>query len=264
MTRMKHILTYLQQLNFSKTESLLYVLLLQNGPLTVKSLAEKAKRNRTAVYPHINSLIDKSIFIEIIHDSRKKLVACEPERLGSFINNQLNTIQTLKTQFPDMLASLNSLFPEEIKDNKSIIKSYKGIVNARKIYEDSFNANEIRAYAKINQTETLWPDNTKVFNDAFKKNKQLKMWEIIYGESAIEISEDIFSNTDRYFYKFMPNLKLSSEDILMYDGKVAIINFRGGGASIVLQSADFYNNLKELFDFMWDLLSEPKEAAGKK
>ena len=64
-------------------------------------------------------------------------------------------------------------------------------------------------------------------------------------------------NNKRYSYKFIPeDLKLSSEDILMYDGKVAIVNYRGKVSSIVLQSADFYNNLKELFDFIWKMIPE--------
>ena len=50
------------------------------------------------------------------------------------------------------------------------------------------------------------------------------------------------------------NLKLSSEDILIYDGKVAIINYTGKITSMVLHSRDYYSNSAELFDFIWEIL----------
>ena len=86
------------------------------------------------------------------------------------------------------------------------------------------------------------------------------MWEIIYdSDSTLEPAEEITASTDRYLYMYMPkHLKLSSEDILIYDDRVAIINYRGNNTSIVLHSKDFYNNLKELFDFVWEVLSERK------
>lgn len=50
------------------------------------------------------------------------------------------------------------------------------------------------------------------------------------------------------------DLELSSEDILMYDGKVAIINYTGKITSMVLHSRDYYNNSTELFDYLWKIL----------
>jgi len=88
------------------------------------------------------------------------------------------------------------------------------------------------------------------------------MWEIVY-ESPYSRRQalKIFSqgNMNRYFYKFMPpDLKwgLTSEDIVIYDGKVAIINYSDKASCIVLQSKEFYNNFKELFDFVWRVIPD--------
>ena len=112
--------------------------------------------------------------------------------------------------------------------------------------------------ASTKALKRLWSDNAGVFENAFKTNKKLTWWEFIYGsDSAIEISDQIISGTDRYLYRYMPKyLKLSSEDILIYDGKVAIINVEDKISGVVLSNSAYYYNSKELFDFNWRTLPE--------
>lgn len=87
----------------------------------------------------------------------------------------------------------------------------------------------------------------------------MRMFEICEDSPNARIR--ISTSNTKHIYKLLPkNTKIKSSDILIYDGKVAIINYRGGKTNVVLQSPDFYNNLKELFDFMWDLLSELEET----
>ena len=260
----KQIIDYFKNINISQSEAELYFTLLESGPLNARSLAQKLGFKRTTAYNYIDHLLDRGLILKLVRGTRTLLAANEPDKiLPKLIDQKVQTDKQMQESLPQILESIQGIFPIKNTDSSPVeIKYYKGIVNARKIYEECFTASEVRAYAKIDKTETLWSDNTKIFNEAFEKNKKLKFWEIIYGESAIDVSENIALNTDRYFFKFMPKeLKLSSEDILLYDGKVAIINFRGGGTSIVLQSADFYNNLKELFDFMWNMLSETKKSS---
>lgn len=262
----KQLADYLKKLNVAENEANIYFTLLKTGPLNASNLAHTIGIKRTTVYNYIRYLMDKGLVIKSVSSAETIFEATPPDQiLPDLITQKIQEGQDMQIDLPQLLNLLqDNLFSDKPDTPNNVsIKFYKGFTSARKIYEESFKAKEVRAFAKIDKELTLWKDNTKVFNEAFENNKQLTWWEIIYGEAAIEVSENIYDHTNRYFFKFLPKrLKLSSEDILIYDEKVAILNFRGGGTSIVLQNADFYNNLKELFDFIWILLSDP-EAVRK-
>lgn len=74
---MSNVLAYLNNIGFSKIEAKLYIELLKTGPLTVSTLAEKTKINRTATYSHINSLLEKGIIAKV-KGSANKIAANPP------------------------------------------------------------------------------------------------------------------------------------------------------------------------------------------
>lgn len=255
---MKKILDYLQQLGFSEIEAKLYLTLLESGQMSVAELAEEVKINRTAAYTHIYSLLEKGVIAEVMIGSRKQLAATDPERLGYLIEKKQDSLRAMQNKFPDILTTINSSFTKNKSEEKADVRSYKGINSVKAIYNEALMSNEFRSYVEVGEPPVLSPDNITFFNNAFKRNKQIKMWEIVYDSpfSRRQAMKVLAQNNRRYFYKFMPsNLKwTTSEDILIYDGKVAIVNYTGNVSSIVLQSTDFYNNLKALFDFMWKML----------
>ncbi|MBU4016157.1 hypothetical protein KKF69_01620, partial [Patescibacteria group bacterium] len=236
----------------------------ESGQMSVAELAQVININRTAAYTHIYSLLDKGVIVEAMIGSRKKFIAIEPERLGYLIEKKQESLKAMQNRLPDILTTINSSFTKSKSEEKADVKSYKGINSVRAIYNEALRSNEFRSYVEVGEPPILSPDNISFFNNAFKKNKQIKMWEIVYDSpfSRRQAMKVLAQNNDRYFYKFMPsNLKwTTSEDILIYDGKVVIVNYTGKVSSIVLQSIDFYNNFKELFDFMWKMLPEPESA----
>ena len=257
---MKKIVDYLIQLGFSETEAKIYWYLLETGPMTVAELAQVIKINRTAAYPYINSLLAQGIIAEIIQHSRKQLVAIDPEQLHYILERKLNTIKTLQAKFPNIIETINIVLPQRKKTNESEVMYYKGLHNVKKIYQEALCATELRTYAKVEEkpVEKLFPDNVKLFNDAFKKNKKIKVWEIIYNSTFGEKNaQDIFIKNNRYAYKIMSsNMNLKSEDILIYDGKVAILNYKEKKTGIILTNNDYYDDSKELFDYIWNTLPE--------
>lgn len=86
------------------------------------------------------------------------------------------------------------------------------------------------------------------------------MKEIFYETPITYISAKILAKNKRFFYKHMPrDIHLTTQDILIYDGTVAIINYEDDIDAIVLHNEYFYNNSKELFDFIWQMLPEPQD-----
>ena len=256
---MHNYIDYLEQLELSDVEAKLYLKLLETGPINMNDLAKAVGINRSTAYIYLEPLFAKGLVAKIVNKSKKQVAPTDPEHLETLIDQRLAQTKALKEQFPTMLQEIKRSFPGVKETTNVEITSYKGIHQARRIYVEALQADELRSYIRIDKTETLFPSNAAVFSKAFAENKNLKIWEIIYDpESSASPSKESRAQKSRYFYKYMPKgKKLSSEDILLYDGKVAIINFRGGKTSIVLQSHDLYNNLKEIFEILWSTLPEP-------
>lgn len=257
---MNTILEYLQQLNFSKIEAKLYVLLLNYGPLTVAELAKKATINRTAAYPHITSLINKGFFLEIIRNGNKQLVASEPEKLRSILSEQQAEVQARQAKLNYVLTSLNSLIPKQQTKDTSEIKYYKGKNAVKSVYLDCLKAKKIRAYYDPENLEEIFPENYGLFDTTIKQTPDMLVHELVqYTPQSMKDIERSHGTGGRHIYKFLPHdIKLTANDILIYDGKVAIVNIgdKDNVTAVVLKNKEYFNNSVQLFDLLWRLLPE--------
>ncbi len=258
---MSKVSDYLEKLALSEIEIKLYLSLLESPPITVRELARKTSMGRTTSYPYIDLLLEKGLIKKIVRGSHTFVGVNPPEEsLRQIIEQKAQTVKSIKDEFPEIIKTLQTSLPQVREVEEDTIKYFKGIQNARNIYLEALRADELCSYIWIDKTEPLFPSNAHVFSEAFQKNRKLNIREIIYDpESSAAPSKESRSQTGRYFYKYMPkSKKLSSEDILIYNGKVAVINFRGGKTSVVLQNYDLYNNFKEIFELLWSMLPEPQ------
>lgn len=259
---MTNLQDYLEQLELSETEAKLYLKLLKTGPIKVRDLATAIGIKRTTVYIYIDQLVERGLIVKLVKGAQKLIAASDPEStLKSLVEQKMQKAKTLQEDFPKMLETINTSMPVFKDVDDAQIKYFKGINAIKKVYEEAFSGNEFRSYVKVEETSKLSSDNPNLFSNAFKNNKKLKVWEIMYDSpTSRRQAFRLLSETNNYFYKFMPSeLKwsLTSEDILMYDGKVALINYKEKISCVVLQSADYYNNSKEIFDFIWKIIPEP-------
>lgn len=132
---------------------------------------------------------------------------------------------------------------------------YKGVGGVKKIYEEALQSKELRSYANLAIMEGVFPENLHLFANAFKYNKELKMYEIVEDSEQARKQTSYSSKNERYFYKFLPpEVKLSAADILIYEGKVSIINIGSQITGVIFRNQEYYNNTMELFDFNWRVL----------
>lgn len=253
---MDKLINYLKQLDLSDIEAKLYLTLLKTGPTNVRDLAQKIEIKRTTAYFYIDQLIEKGLIMKLVKGSKKLIAANEPENLSILIEKKIEQAYAVQQGFPDVIKTLTTSLHEYNNATEAEIKYYKGANGVRKIYEEAFRAEELRAYVKVEASDGIFTDNVNFFVEAFKKNKKLILKEIIYDSpSATKDAQKILQKNDRYSYKLMPKeLKLTSGDELIYDGKVAIINYKGTMNAIILQNNDYFNNSKELFDFIWNVI----------
>ncbi len=255
---MKQVIDYLEQLEFSKIEAELYISLLESGPMSVAELAERVKLNRTAAYAYIDSLFKKGVVVKIKGKSNK-IAANSPENLNYLVEQKLSTAKILKEKLPPIISVLNTSFPRLQANSDSEMRYYKGRNGVKAIYEECLKAKELCSYYNAADIINVFPENFQLFNDSFKHNPEIKMYEICEDspQARRQIEFAYGKEHKRYFWKLLPSdVKLTSNDILIYNGKVSIINIKDKDniEGVVLNNRDYYNNSKQLFDLLWRML----------
>lgn len=252
---MDKIINYLKQLDLSDAEAKLYLTLLQTGPTSVRELAQTVDIKRTTAYFYIDQLVEKGLIMKLVRGSKKLVAANEPENLEHLVEEKIKTAKGVQKGFPAILNTLKSSLPPEATNKDADIKYYKGKNGVKKIYIEALDAKEIRSYVNTEEIAKAFPNNYDLLNIAFKKNPIIKIFEIC--EESPKTRERLKLANKNHFYKILPkNLKLTSQDVLIYDNKVAIIDLKGQTNAIVLHSIDLSKNFKLLFDLLWDVLPD--------
>lgn len=261
---MEKILKYLEQLDLSEIEAKLYLRLLETGPVSVRDIANLVNIKRTTTYLYIEQLLQKGLITKVTVGAKTQIAAVQPEAgLEHLVSDKVTKAKTIEQKFPEVLQNIDSVFPEMKGSSESEIKYYKGRLGAKKIYEEALKAEEIRSYVNLTILADKFPENTELFAEAFKQNKDLKIIEIFEDSDLAKEQAHAFKSLildpDRYLYKFLPKgVLLSAADTLIYDGKVGIINVRNQITGVLIRDGDYYNNSKEIFDLLWKVLPEVK------
>jgi sugar-specific transcriptional regulator TrmB len=257
---MDNIISYLEQLELTPSEAKTYSTIAETGPITARDLAQRSGMHYTQVYRSLDVLFKKGLVVKMVKASQTHFALTEPkESLPALIVQKANDLQVIKEGLPAVLRTLRKTQSEEKETDDVEIKYYKGKAGVKKIYKEALEAKELRSYANLSEMEGVFPENLTLFSNAFQDNPQLKMYEIVEDSPASRQQTQLSSLNERYFYKFISNkVKLAPADTLIYDGKVSIINVKNEITGVVLSNPEYYNNTKELFDFIWGILPDPK------
>ncbi|HWY78853.1 MAG TPA: helix-turn-helix domain-containing protein [Candidatus Sulfotelmatobacter sp.] len=252
---MDKIVDYLKQLDLSDVEARLYLTLLQTGPTSVRDLAATIDIKRTTTYFYIDQLVEKSLLMKLVKGSKKLVAANEPENLKPLVDAKLASAKAVQQGFPTILKILTTTLPKGNNSTDAEIKYYKGKAGVKKIYEDALLSNEVRSYVNVTEIDEVFPENFKLFENAFKRNPHIKMYEIAEDSPQSKKLTAIADKWSTYQYKILPkNMRITAQDILIYDGKISIINLKDNVHGVILRNNDLSNNLKMLFDFIWKTL----------
>lgn len=257
----REIINYLEQLDLSELEAKLYLEVLGESPKSVQELARRLKINRTTAYLHIERLIKKELVIKIVKGGNKLIAPNNPDDiLSNLINKKAESVSIMQKNLSTIAGALKEKYSLNKDTDEAEVKYYKGKLGVKSIYEDALKTKELRSYANIAIMYEALPENSQIFGDALKNNKDIKIFELI-EDSTVSREQIEFqiknANKERYLYKFLPkDVKLFAADTLIYDNKVAIINVGKQITGVVLHNTDYFNNTKAIFDSYWKMLSK--------
>ena len=227
-------ITFLQDLGLTKSESKVYIALVENGPSKAGLLTRKSGIHRRNVYDAIEMLIQKGLVSYIKENNVRLYSAVEPNRLLEILKEKeenvksilpeleqkFNFIQSKKeTVFFRGKQALKSIFDDQIKEGKEVL-----------ILGASPSAKDVIKY--------YFP---KYDNE--RKRKNIKVKAIFTGkvDYKIPLAE----------IKYLSKEFNSPSSTNIYGNKVAIILWTEEPIAILINQKEIADSYREYFNILW-------------
>ncbi len=251
----KSVKNFLLDFGLTEKEITVYTTLLKTGPNTIMNLARETGIKRSTTHNTVEELIKKGLVSQTNYGERRMVIAEDPDKLKFLMEQKKWDINKLEKNLPEAINSIYGFIPSAREHSKANVKYYDGKEGASLIYKDAFNSVELRSYVNLGAFYKYFPENSEFYINAQKKNRSLKVKEIIDGSDESKKIAETFTQHSNFEFKTMSEtMNLSAIDILLYDGKSAFINFGDNITGTVIENTDYYSSSIAIFDFIWSCI----------
>lgn len=231
----------LQQCGLTEKEAKVYLACLELGPQPVSQIAKKAKINRVTAYDILGKLIKRGMVNFYVKNDLKFFNPTDPELV----------IKEFKRKTKELEKSLPILKGLYSKTNHPYLQFFEGIEGIKAIYADTLKSStEIMNYANSHEIRIHWPNYDKEYV-AVRAAKKIMLHGIAprdeYGETVQKSDQKYFRET-----RLVPADQFTfTNEINIYDDKVAIISYKEELIGMIIQSPEIANTQRDIFKMAW-------------
>lgn len=235
-----------QKLGLTDKEAKIYLANLEIGSSPVSKIASKAKINRVTTYDILEKLIKKGLINFIVRAKVKYFTATDPELV---VNEFKKRSEELQKALPD----LKRLHGDTVHPR---VRYFEGVEGIKNIYTDTLTSKtEILNYCNSKQIRAFWPGyDIEYVKERAKNGIFLKgiAPEDEYGHQVQNQDKD--NNREiRLISKEKFNF---SNEINIYDDKVAIISSKDELIGMIIESHEIAETQRSIFKMVWEFSSK--------
>lgn len=233
--------TVLENLGLSQREAQVYLACLELGTSTVLQISRKADIARGSVYDLLESMLEKGYVSQLHRGKHVVYTALDPEAL-------LKRTEENVRQFELALPELKGLFH---KHSQPKVRYFEGIEGIKRVTMDTLSATtEILNYANSREIRAHWPsyDNDYV---ALRYKKHIFLKGIApdddFGKEVQQDDSRCLRET-----RLLPSKDFHfTNEINIYDNKVAITSFHNELIGILIESQEIADTQRDIFKMAW-------------
>ncbi len=231
----------LKKLGFSEKEAKLYLACLELGTGTVIELSRKSGISRGSTYDLLEEMLDKGYVSKLHKDKHMVFSGINPELLKKRYEDSLR-------DFEIALPELKGLYN---KQSKPKVRYFEGLEGIKRVYQDTLTATtEILNYANSKEIRTHW----STYDDDYVKlrvKKQIFLKGVAPDDDyGLKVKEE-----DRRALRETRLLSANdfsfTNEINIYDNKVAITSFHEELIGIIIESQEIADTQRDIFKMAW-------------
>jgi sugar-specific transcriptional regulator TrmB len=236
----KELIQILISLGLTDKESKVYLAATEAGTSPVSQIAQKAGINRVTTYDILEKLKQRGLISHFTKKQIKYFTATKAETLLEEFEKRTNSLRVA-------LPKLKKLTGETAHPR---VRYFEGLEGIKAIYADTLTSKtEILNYSNSEEIRKNWPKyDTEYVEKRAKKKILLKG--ICHDEHGKKVHE-----LDQKYFREMrlldPTQFNFTNEINIYDDKVAIISFKDELIGMIIESAEIANSQRAIFDMCW-------------
>ncbi len=245
------LINALTNFGLSDNEAQVYFASLSLGPATVLNIARSAQIKRTTAYSMIESLKQKGLMNIEVKGLKKLYVAENPEKLEKIMEFRKNI-------FKDLLPEFTAIY--NLKTGQGFIKYYEGIEGIKTVYENLIK--DIKPhdfYLILSDMKQWYALDQDYFEDFLKRRAKIPL-EIRALFQNSEIARKLQKSKPIYKadVKILPEKTSLTTNLVITPQKVVIHQLTEPALAIVIENKNVIQMHKEMFEIMWQSISEQK------
>jgi len=248
-------LSILKKLGLDDKEIKIYITILANGAMSVRSLAEETGINRGTTYDVLKKLQEAGLISYYHQDTKQKFVAEDPEKIIKMIKEKESELNLVKNKINEIIPELKSL--QEKGGNGPVAKFYEGRKGIKFILDDilytlkKFSISEYYIYSTSGLREDIYQAYPEFNKKRIKSKIKAMTISLSPGGGTYGIDERKWLSSNS---KEKNDEKMTY--ILIYSGKCAFISHDNNKnlVGVIIENKMIYETQKAIFMQLWQLI----------
>lgn len=250
------LIQILTNLGLSEKESKVYLATMQVGTGVVSQIGQNAKINRVTTYDILEKLKQKGLVSYFTKKKVKYFSALKPTAVLEEFEKRTNSLRLALPKFKRITGEMPH--PR--------VRYFEGLEGIKAIYADTLTAkSEILNFSNSEEIRKQWPKYDAEYVQERTK-KKIYLRGICPNDKS---GEQVHSQDKKYNreMRLMPSDNFDfTNEINIYDDKVAIISFKDELIGMIIESNEIANSQRAIFNMCWEftqLIKEMDEAKTK-
>lgn len=239
----------LKNIGLTEKEAAVYLALLELGSSPVSTISHQAKINRVTTYDILKKLIQKGLVNFLRRKDIKYFAATKPDIVYQEYKTKL-------TSFKNALPALKRLSGQTPHPR---VRYFEGLEGIKNIYTDTLSSKtEILNYSNSKEIRDNWPEY-----DSEYVTRRVKKKIFLRGISPLDdYGLKVQTEDQKYLreIRLVPAKDFSfTNEINIYDNKVAIVSYRNELIGMIIESIEIANTQRDIFKMAWEFTKKYKK-----
>jgi len=235
------LIDILKKIGLTEKEAKVYLACIENGTNVVSEIASTAKINRVTTYDILDKLKQKGLVSHFTKNKTKYFTGTNPEILLEEFEKRTGDLRNALPKFKRLTGT--TAHPR--------IRYFDSLEGIKAIYTDTLTAKtEILNFSNSEEIRKNWPNYDKEY-----VSKRVKKKIFLRGICPNDDAGKTVHSQDKKYNREMrliPKDKFNfTNEINIYDDKVAIISFKDELIGMIIESKEIANSQRAIFDLCW-------------
>lgn len=235
----------LSDVGLTKNKGVVYLAALEAGSASAQTIASIAELPRTTTHEILQHLVMLGLVSFVVKGRTRVYTAESPAKLKTLLKDKERKLESV---LPELASLLN------VAGAKPRARFYEGVAGVKTVFEDTL-AVKNKTLRGILSMEDLYKIPGKEYMDDYVDRRVgggIKLRVIRSEAKEVEETWPTSAGENRDMH-YAPKDMVFPMTIYIYDGKVGIIGTQKENFGMIIESEDFSDTLKNLFEVLWQV-----------